>query len=44
MGDKPPYETGYPALNAPNVVPEAPQLKERWITNMEKWGLSMKNA
>jgi len=44
MGDKPPYETGYPALNAPNVVPEAPQLKERWITNMEKWGRSMKNA
>jgi hypothetical protein len=44
MGDKSPYETGYPALNAPNVIPEAPQLNKRWITNMEKWGRSMKNA
>jgi len=44
MGDKPPYETEYPALNAPNVVPEAPHLNGRWITNMEKWGRSMKDA
>jgi len=44
MGDKPPYETLYPALNAPNVVPDTPQIKERWVGNMEKWGRSMKNA
>ena len=44
MGDKPPYKTAFPALNAPNVVPEAPQLNGRWIANMEKWGQSMKNA
>lgn len=44
MGDKPPYETAYQGLNAPNVTPESPELKERWAGTMEKWGKSMKDA
>ncbi|KAF4573211.1 hypothetical protein EYR36_007721 [Pleurotus pulmonarius] len=44
MSEKPPYETQYPGLNAPNVVPEAEGLKARWTPTMEKWGKSMKNA
>ncbi|KAI0318996.1 Clavaminate synthase-like protein [Amylostereum chailletii] len=44
MGTRPPYETRYPSLNAPNVVPQAPHLNERWSPIMEKWGSSMKNA
>ncbi|KAH8120079.1 Clavaminate synthase-like protein [Phellopilus nigrolimitatus] len=44
MGDVPPYETRYPALNAPNVVPEDVSIKNRWVPTMEKWGSSMKNA
>ena len=44
MGVPPPYETDYPALNAPNVVPQASGIRERWEPTMEKWGHSMKNA
>ncbi|KAJ8588397.1 Clavaminate synthase-like protein [Rhizopogon salebrosus TDB-379] len=44
MGVPPPYETEYPALNAPNVVPQAPDIREKWEATMEKWGHSMKNA
>ncbi|CAL1695201.1 unnamed protein product [Somion occarium] len=44
MSQKPPYETRFPALNAPNVVPEAPEIRQRWTPIMEKWGQSMKNA
>lgn len=44
MSEKPPYETQFPALNAPNVVPQAESLKERWTPIMEKWGKSMKDA
>jgi isopenicillin N synthase-like dioxygenase len=44
MGEKPPYETQFPGLNAPNVVPQAPSLQERWPRVMEKWGSSMKAA
>ncbi|KAF9502359.1 Clavaminate synthase-like protein [Pleurotus eryngii] len=44
MSEKPPYETQYPGLNAPNVVPEVEDLKARWTPTMEKWGKSMKNA
>ncbi|KAG2062265.1 Clavaminate synthase-like protein [Suillus hirtellus] len=44
MGTPPPYETEYPALNAPNVVPQAPRISEKWEFTMEKWGHSMKNA
>ncbi|EIN13939.1 Clavaminate synthase-like protein [Punctularia strigosozonata HHB-11173 SS5] len=44
MGDTPPYETAFPSLNASNIVPEAPALKERWTPVMEKWGKSMKTA
>ncbi|KAL0951570.1 hypothetical protein HGRIS_008252 [Hohenbuehelia grisea] len=44
MSEKPPYETQFPGLNAPNVVPEAESIKARWTPIMEKWGKSMKNA
>lgn len=44
MSRKPPYETAFPSLNAPNVVPQAPELKDRWETVMTKWGQSMLNA
>jgi len=44
MGDMPPYETQFPALNASNVVPQAESLKDRWAPIMEKWGSAMKSA
>ncbi|KAF8560063.1 Clavaminate synthase-like protein [Imleria badia] len=44
MGTPPPYETQYPALNAPNVIPQAPVFKDIWQPTMEKWGGSMKDA
>ncbi|VDC01950.1 unnamed protein product [Peniophora sp. CBMAI 1063] len=44
MGARPPYETSFPGLNAPNVVPRAENLKDRWEATLEKWGASMKNA
>jgi hypothetical protein len=44
MSETPPYKTQYPGLNAPNVVPQAEDLKSRWSTTMEKWGKSMKDA
>ncbi|KAI0003574.1 Clavaminate synthase-like protein [Xylariaceae sp. FL0662B] len=44
MGDQPPYPTSFPALNAPNVVPAADGIRERWTPVMETWGKSMKSA
>lgn len=44
MNETPPYETQFPGLNAPNVVPQAESLKSRWPPIMEKWGKSMKLA
>ena len=44
MGDMPPYETQFPALNASNVVPQAESLRDRWTPIMEKWGSAMKTA
>jgi hypothetical protein len=44
MGDRPPYETAYPALNAPNVVPADPAIRERWEPLLNHWGGSMKTA
>ena len=44
MSEKPPYETHFPGLNAPNIVPQADFLKERWTPTMEQWGTSMKSA
>ena len=44
MGARPPYATAFPGLNAPNVVPRAANLKDRWEPTLEKWGTSMKNA
>ncbi|KAJ3750742.1 hypothetical protein DFH05DRAFT_1468410 [Lentinula detonsa] len=44
MGEKPTYETQFPGLNAPNVVPQAEHIKARWTPIMESWGESMKQA
>ncbi|EGN93121.1 hypothetical protein SERLA73DRAFT_172271 [Serpula lacrymans var. lacrymans S7.3] len=44
MGAPPPYETQYPALNAPNVVPQAPHINDKWEETLEKWGTVLKNA
>ncbi|KAK2735548.1 isopenicillin n synthase and related dioxygenase [Colletotrichum kahawae] len=44
MAEKPPYETRFPGLNAPNVVPDAPHIRDRWPGAMNKWGSSMKAA
>ncbi|KIK70704.1 hypothetical protein GYMLUDRAFT_65917 [Collybiopsis luxurians FD-317 M1] len=44
MGEKPPYETQFPALNAPNVVPQAGNIEKRWTPVMQNWGNSMKQA
>ena len=44
MSEVPPYETKFPGLNAPNVVPQSDNLKERWPVTMEQWGKSMKFA
>ena len=44
MVEKPPYATKFPGLNAANIVPDAPHIKERWSPTMNQWGTSMKNA
>ncbi|KAI0348347.1 Clavaminate synthase-like protein [Trametopsis cervina] len=44
MSEKPPYETQFPGLNAPNVVPQDQSVHERWTPVMQKWGQSMKDA
>ncbi|KAI1336360.1 hypothetical protein F5Y15DRAFT_204579 [Xylariaceae sp. FL0016] len=44
MGTKAPYQTEFPGLNAPNIVPETEGIKERWTPVMSKWGSSMKSA
>ncbi|KJZ77679.1 hypothetical protein HIM_02856 [Hirsutella minnesotensis 3608] len=44
MAEPPPYETQFPGLNAPNVVPQAPHIRDRWTPIMDQWGTSMKNA
>jgi len=43
MGEAAP-NTQFPSLNADNVVPQAPHIKDRWTPTMNKWGTSMKNA
>lgn len=43
MGETAP-NTQFPSLNADNIVPQAPHIKERWTPAMNKWGTSMKNA
>ncbi|PTB44944.1 uncharacterized protein TrAFT101_000419 [Trichoderma asperellum] len=44
MVELPPYETQFPGLNAENITPDAPHIKERWAPTMNLWGSSMKNA
>jgi len=44
MSEVPPYETRFPVLNAPNVVPADPSIQKRWVGTMEKWGGAMKAA
>ncbi|KAL1912257.1 hypothetical protein Sste5344_001695 [Sporothrix stenoceras] len=46
MSEKPPYETAFPGLNAPNVVPatDDASIRERWTPVMNQWGAAMKEA
>ncbi|KAK4246927.1 hypothetical protein C7999DRAFT_41728 [Corynascus novoguineensis] len=44
MVEQPPYKTQFPGLNAENITPEAPHIRERWGPVMNQWGTSMKNA
>jgi hypothetical protein len=44
MVEAPPYKTEFPGLNAANIVPDAPHIKDRWSPAMNQWGSSMKNA
>jgi hypothetical protein len=44
MSEPPPYATQFPALNSPNVIPRAKDLREKWTPTMKKWGMFMKNA
>ncbi|KAI1076653.1 hypothetical protein F5B20DRAFT_593914 [Whalleya microplaca] len=44
MGERPPYQTQFPGLNSPNVVPAIDGIKERWTPIMETWGNAMKSA
>lgn len=44
MNETPPYETQFPVVNAPNIVPEAEHIKGRWTPIMEQWGNAMKTA
>ncbi|KAL7815940.1 Clavaminate synthase-like protein [Trichoderma aethiopicum] len=44
MVELPPYETLFPGLNAENVTPQAPHIRDRWAPAMDQWGTSMKNA
>ena len=39
-----PFETKFPALNAENVVPRDPAIRERWTPVMTTWGSAMKSA
>ncbi|KAI0123167.1 hypothetical protein BJ170DRAFT_586798 [Xylariales sp. AK1849] len=44
MVESPPYETEFPGLNAANIVPDAPQIHNRWEPVMNEWGNTLKNA
>lgn len=44
MVEAPPYETQFPGLNAANITPEAPSLRERWTPTMDRWGSCMKES
>jgi hypothetical protein len=44
MAEPPPYETQFPGLNAPNVIPEAEHIRARWEPTMNEWGTSMKDT
>ncbi|KAG8959006.1 hypothetical protein FRC03_008550 [Tulasnella sp. 419] len=42
MTQTPPYQTAFPQLNMPNVIPDG--FKDVWKPTMDKWGNCMKNA
>ncbi|PHH60741.1 hypothetical protein CDD81_1279 [Ophiocordyceps australis] len=44
MAHKGPFETEFPVLNAENVTPRAPGIRERWGVTMDSWGTLMKNS
>jgi len=42
MCERPPYETAFPGINSPNIIPE--EFHDRWEPTLEKWGKFMKQA
>ncbi|KAK9413968.1 hypothetical protein SUNI508_11420 [Seiridium unicorne] len=44
MVENPPYKTEFPGLNAPNIVPDAPKIHDRWAPVMNEWGVTLRNA
>ncbi len=42
MQTPPPYETKFPSLNMPNVVPR--HFADTWQARLETWGGAMKQA
>lgn len=42
MSTAPPYETQFPSLNMPNVIPSP--FEDVWKPTLDKWGQAMKNA
>ncbi|WWC66056.1 uncharacterized protein I303_108678 [Kwoniella dejecticola CBS 10117] len=42
MSEKPPYQSKFPVLEAPNVIP--PKFKDTWEDGVNEWGGSMKQA
>ncbi|KAF8585134.1 Clavaminate synthase-like protein [Ramaria rubella] len=44
MSSPPPYETAFPRINAPNIIPESLQFENTWEPTLEKWGACMKRA
>jgi hypothetical protein len=44
MTTPPPYETAFPGINVPNIIPDAELFKTIWKPTLEKWGACMKRA
>lgn len=42
MSSQPPYDSKFPALEAPNVVPKA--FKGTWEGRVDEWGVLLKQA
>ena len=44
MSSPPPYETAFPGINAPNIIPDAEIFRNDWEITLKKWGTCMKQA